>query len=273
MELQSNMSFTCKICNSPLSHAFNAIVLGKHEAVYNYCEGCGFLCAANPHWLEEAYSSAIASTDTGLVSRNIAIANKLAAIFYLLMEERGQGRYVDLAGGYGVLTRLMRDYGFNFYWSDKYCTNLMVRGFEYTPEMGSCHAATAFEVLEHTEDPLKFLEDAFKYAQTDTLIFTTELYADKPPSPDQWWYYSFETGQHVSFYQRRTLAVLATKMGLHFSSTGCIHVLSKKIINQTLLKACTGRLGILATRWLRRNTTLIMSDHQALVDQLKMNNY
>lgn len=72
------MQLTCKICDSPLTQAFKTLVLGKHEATYNYCEECGFLSAENPHWLEEAYSSAIASTDTGLVARNVAIANQLA---------------------------------------------------------------------------------------------------------------------------------------------------------------------------------------------------
>lgn len=267
------MPLTCKICGMPLSHAFNAIVLGRHEAAYNYCDECGFICAENPHWLEEAYSSAIATTDTGLVARNVAIANTLAIILFFIMKERGNGSYVDVAGGYGMLTRLMRDYGFDFYWSDKYCQNLMARGFDYAPEMGVCRAATAFEVLEHTEDPISFIESALEYGQTNTFIFTTELYVGKPPPPNQWWYYSFETGQHISFYQRRTLQILANKMGLNFNTNGWLHIISKDKLNESLLKAYTGRLSILATRWIRRNlTTRTMSDHNLLADQLKQIN-
>lgn len=272
--MQIIMPLTCKICGSPLSHAFKTLVLGKHEATYNFCEACGFLCAQEPHWLEEAYSSAIASTDTGLVSRNVAIANKLAVVLYFLFGDRGAGRYVDVAGGYGMLTRLMRDYGFDFYWTDKYCQNLMARGFDYFPEMGDCRAVTAFEVLEHTEDPINFVEEALKYGQTDTLIFTTDLYEGKPLSPDQWWYYSFETGQHIAFFQRRTLQVLANKVGLNFSSNGWLHIISKNKINKVLLKTHTGRLSFFTLRWIRRHlASRTMSDHNALVDQLKRNKF
>ncbi len=263
------MPLTCKICGSLLSYAFKALVLDKHEATYNYCEDCGFLCAENPHWLEEAYSSAIASTDTGLVARNIDIANKLAIILYSLMGERGDGHYVDVAGGYGMLTRLMRDYGFDYYWSDKYCQNLMAIGFNYSQNMGSCRAVTAFEVLEHTEDPVKFVEDALKYGQTDTFIFTTELFEGNPPLPDQWWYYSFETGQHIAFFQRRTLQIIANRMGLNFSSNGFMHIFSKNKINETLLNIYTGRLSFLKARWVRTNlATRTMGDHITLVEQL-----
>ena len=32
--------------------------------------------------------------------------------------------FIDYAAGYGFFVSLMRDYGFNFYWQDKYCENL-----------------------------------------------------------------------------------------------------------------------------------------------------
>ena len=70
----------CPICNGSLDVAFETQVLCRHKATYDYCRGCGFLRARNPHWLAEAYSSAIASTDTGLVMRNIDVARKLTKI-------------------------------------------------------------------------------------------------------------------------------------------------------------------------------------------------
>lgn len=257
-----------------MTEAFKTLVLGKHEATYNYCEKCGFLCAENPRWLEEAYSSPIASTDTGLVARNMTIANKLAIVLYFLTNEKGTGRYCDVAGGYGMLTRIMRDYGFDFYWSDKYCQNLLALGFDYVPEMGACSAVTAFEVLEHIEDPVSFVEESLKYGKTDTFIFTTNLYEGDPPNPDKWWYYSFETGQHISFFQKRTLGVIASRLGLNLSSNGWLHIISKNNINEVLLTAYTGRLSILATHWLKKNlATRTMLDHNILVNQLKRNNF
>ena len=259
----------CPICSSISRESFAATVLQKYEAAFYCCPTCGFLWVQEPHWQEEAYSSAIASTDTGLVSRNIAIAAKLAAMLYFLMDERGSGRYVDVAGGYGMLTRLMRDYGFDFYWADKYCQNLMARGFEYIPEMGKCTAVTAIEVLEHVEDPVGFVDDALKYGQADTLIFTTELYEGNPPLPDQWWYYSMETGQHVSFFQRRTLDTLAGRLGLHLTTNGWLHIVSRKKFNEQLFKICSGRLSNLTTRWVRKQLAgKMIRDHKALVQQL-----
>lgn len=254
-----------------MSPAFKTIVLRNYEATYYYCNECGFLSAQNPYWLEEAYSSAITLTDIGLVSRNVTNANKLSVVLYFLLGERGAGRYVDFAGGYGILTRLMRDYGFDFYWSDKYCQNLMAYGFDYTQKSGDCRAVTAFEVLEHTEDPVRFVEDALKFAQSDTLIFTTELYEGNYPPPDKWWYYSFETGQHIAFFQRRTLKKLANKLGLHFCSNGWLHIISRDIISETLFKMYTGRLSFFALRWIRKHLASRMPmDWNILVDQLKL---
>jgi len=248
--------------------AFTAIVLGKYEGAYNYCNKCGFLCANEPYWLEEAYSSAITFTDTGLVSRNVSVASRIAALLYFLLRERGDGRYLDIAGGYGLLTRLMRDYGFDFYWADKYCQNLMARGFEYTPFMGGCRAVTAIEVLEHSEDPVKFINDALDVGQTDTLIFSTELFEGNPPPPDNWWYYSFETGQHISFFQHITLEALASNMELHFATNGWLHIFSRTKINQSLYCACTGRFAAIMSFYVRKRLgSLLMDDHDNLIQQ------
>jgi Nif-specific regulatory protein len=40
------------------------------------------------------------------------------------------GTVVDCAGGYGILVRLLRDYGVNALWSDPYCENVLAKGFE-----------------------------------------------------------------------------------------------------------------------------------------------
>jgi len=247
--------------------AFSAQVLSKHRAEYEVCGSCGFLRVQEPHWLDEAYTSAIAAADTGLVMRNISIASKLSAILYWGLNERGTGRYVDAAGGYGMLTRLMRDFGFNFYWKDKYCANLIAPGFEYHEKLGPCAAVTAMEVMEHLTDPVAFVNETLAAANAHTIIFTTELYEGEPPKPDAWWYYAFETGQHVGFYQRRTLQIMGEKLGLHFSSAGGIHMLSKTAINERLLRLLTYRVVTpFAPWWIRRNLgSKTFSDHKAML--------
>lgn len=265
------MTVSCPICGGVLELSFKEKVLCRYDAIFDYCKACGFLRARNPHWLSEAYSSAIASTDTGLVMRNNAVARKLASVLFGVLGERGQGRYADMAGGYGMLTRLMRDYGFDFYWADKYCDNLMARGFEYLPELGACRAITAIEIMEHLENPLEFIREALEQTQANTFIFTTELFEGSPPTPEQWWYYSFETGQHIAFFQRRTLEVMAKKLGLLFASSGGIHVLSKQLINERLLGLFAGRISIVYAWWARKILgTRVMSDHQKMVQRLRV---
>ncbi len=260
----------CLICHKAVKMAFTARVLDRYEARYDYCQFCGYLRAVNPYWLDEAYTSAIANADTGLVARNIAIANKLVGVLYWVLKETGENHYLDAAGGYGMLTRLMRDFGFDFYWHDAYCTNILALGFEYSSAIGSCRVVTAMEVLEHVTDPVAFIKEMFSFSGANSLVFTTELYEGEPPKPDAWWYYSFSTGQHISFYQRRTLVMIAQKLGLYFASANGIHVISKTPINQHLLGIVTGRFGSrIAPFWIRkRMTSKMMSDHQLMLQKI-----
>jgi hypothetical protein len=250
-----------------MKFSFAAKVLHKHVAQYEVCDGCGFLRAHEPHWLDEAYSSAIAAADTGLVARNVSLAAKLAGALYWGLGERGAGSYLDAAGGYGMLTRLMRDMGFDFYWADKYCENLLAPGFEYKPELGACRAVTAIEVLEHLTDPAAFIEETLSATGADALLFTTELYQGAPPDPDAWWYYTFATGQHIGFFQRRTLQVLGARLGLQLASANGLHVLSKKPVNERLLAMATGRWATRVTPWWMRRTlgSKTVSDHQMIL--------
>ena len=260
----------CPICSSSMEVSFTAQVLGKYLAQYEVCNSCGFLRAHEPHWLDESYSSAIAAADTGLVMRNFSIACKLAGVFYWILGERGEGRYLDAAGGYGMLTRLMRDLGFNFYWADKYCNNLLVPGFEYSQAIGPCSAVTAIEVFEHLTDPAAFIEETLAFSGAQTLVFTTELYEGLPPQPDAWWYYAFATGQHIGFFQRRTLETLGARLGLQFSSANGIHIFSKTAVNERLLRVVTGRWASrIAPWWIRRRLgSKTMSDHRLMLQRI-----
>ena len=226
----------CPVCQSQTTAAFKAQVLLKYDAEYFVCDHCGYLFAKEPYWLDEAYTSAIASTDTGLVKRNISISGKVASLLYLGMNERGNGRYLDVAGGYGMFTRLMRDFGFDFFWQDKYCSNLLSQGFEHSKSYEPYDAVTAFEVLEHVTDPVEFIKNTMLDVNSDTLIFSTVLYSGAPPDPNEWWYYSFQAGQHIGFFQRKTLEIIANKLNLNFYSENKIHIFSRKKISTILLK-------------------------------------
>ncbi|WP_209315383.1 class I SAM-dependent methyltransferase [Haematospirillum sp. H1815] len=268
--IHSGHSDACPICSGEMRLCFSEQVLGKYQANYELCALCGFLRAKDPYWLNEAYSSAIAVADTGLVMRNLAIASKLSGVLYWLVRERGKGLYLDSAGGYGMLTRLMRDFGFDFYWADKYCDNHLAQGFEYKPEMGPCNAVTAIEVFEHLTDPATFIKETLAFSGARTLIFTTELYAGDPPAPGSWWYYAFATGQHIGFFQRRTLEILGKRLGLRFSSANGIHIFSEHQIDELILRFVTGRgVSRIAPWWIRRRLgSKTLSDHQLMLQKI-----
>lgn len=260
----------CPICNGSMTACFTTQVLGKHQARFEVCTGCGFLRAHEPYWLHEAYSRAIAVADTGLVMRNVSLACKFAGALYWAMDERGNGCYLDAAGGYGMLVRLMRDLGFDFFWADKYCDNLLAAGFEFDASKGKCRAVTAVEVIEHLTDPGAFIEETLANTDAESFLFTTELYEGLPPQPGKWWYYSFATGQHIGFFQRRTLEVLAAKLGFRFASANGVHIFSKKPINHLLLYAVTNRwIAPVSAWWVRRQLgTKTVTDHETMLKRI-----
>ncbi|WP_108647121.1 methyltransferase domain-containing protein [Polynucleobacter rarus] len=265
-----NEEHECPICSGKMTEAFYAQVLRKYNAKFEVCNHCGYLRAHNPHWLDEAYSSAIADADTGLVMRNFAISSKLAGVLYWILGERGKGIYLDAAGGYGMLTRLMRDFGIEFYWSDKYCQNHLVPGFEFKPEQRPCKAVTAIEVFEHLTDPITFIQETLAFSGAQTIIFTTELYSGKPPAPESWWYYAFATGQHIGFFQEKTLKILSEKVGLQFASANGIHFFSNQSINPKLLNLVTGRwFSRIAPWWVRRRLgSKTLTDHELMLNKI-----
>ncbi len=261
------MSKSCKVCSSTLEKSFGAVILNKYDVDYFYCSNCGFLQTEEPYWLDEAYNSPIANADTGLVSRNVAISKRLSGLLTFFFNEKG--KFLDVAGGYGILVRLMRDIGFDFYWSDPYCENLAAKGFEVSAAEPPFDAVTAFEVLEHVYDPLSFIEKAFRESKSSTIIFSTELFSGCPPTAESWYYYVFPTGQHISFYQHKTFEFIAKKMSLKFYSFGNFHMLTdKKISNKFLLKLLSTRFYILIGSYVKismRSSSKTFPDHYKIL--------
>ena len=75
--------------------------------------------------------------------------------------------------------------------------------------------------------------------ETQTIIFSTEIFKGTPPRPDEWWYYSFENGQHISFYQENTLRFIARELGLNFYSHHNFHMMTNTTIKPSLFRMLT----------------------------------
>jgi hypothetical protein len=223
----------CKVCGSEIEKIFNAKIMNKYQIDYFYCQNCGFLQTEEPYWLDEAYKEPITLTDTGYMQRNINLSKLITIILLLFFDYRK--KFLDYAGGYGVFVRLMRDIGFDFYWYDKYSQNLFARGFEYDESMkGEIEAITCIEAFEHFANPIDEIEKMLSISKN--IIFTTELLPNPIPKPQDWWYYTLEDGQHISFYSKRTLKFIAKKYGLIYTNYRNIHLFTNRKINPLLLK-------------------------------------
>jgi len=214
----------CRVCGAQSRLCFRQRLL-DHYVGYFDCPICGYFQTEPPFWLEQAYASAINDVDTGLLARNQLNARRV--IMTLCALGRLNGRVVDHAGGYGILVRLLRDVGVDARWRDKYCDNLLARGFEADDR--EADLLTAFEVFEHFEHPLRELRALLE--QASAVLISTELVDENaPPQPD-WWYLGSEHGQHIGFFRSRTLAWMAGKLGCHFATDRkSLHLFSREPI-------------------------------------------
>lgn len=219
----------CRVCCNTESQFIFQGNLINHCINYYECDICGYVQTETPYWLNEAYNSAINDNDTGIILRN-KICSKRATNLCALLNIRNNF-ILDFAGGYGIFTRLMRDIGFNVLWQDKYCENLLAKGFIYNGQ--DIKLLTAFEVFEHLENPINTLDEMFDISPN--VFFSTLLIPEPTPKIEEWWYYGKDHGQHIGFYREKTLKYLAKKYNKNlYSYNSEIHLFSEKKISKIL---------------------------------------
>ena len=250
---------SCKVCGTPSDLFGETEVLRKYRVQYFRCGMCGFIQTESPDWLEEAYSSAIARQDVGIMQRNLVNCEVTSGVLNLLFPQMSTA--VDYGAGHGVLVRLMRDRGFNFFWSDLHATNDYARGFEC--QDGSTYDfLTAFEVLEHLTDPVADLSKLMNLSEN--VFVSTFLVPQPAPGISDWWYYVPTTGQHIAFYTTKSLRILAARFGRHLLSVGPYHLFTKEPKSALLYRLATKPRIVRMVNHAYRRPSLIESDFQKM---------
>ena len=200
---------TCRLCGTEAARVSVQRILCRYPVAYYQCPNCALLQTQRPFWLKEAYASALSALDTGAIAR-ARLCIELTGALASLLRIPPDSPCVDYGGGHGLLTRAMRDQGYDFRWHDRYAQNHFARGFEADPAQPYA-LLTCFEVWEHLPDPGRDLTEFFSPGHDHLLIGTYLHHGHR----DNWWYYSCESGQHVAFFADTTMRFVARQFGYH----------------------------------------------------------
>ncbi|HEV2674877.1 MAG TPA: class I SAM-dependent methyltransferase [Aliidongia sp.] len=237
----------CRLCDHDCTLAFERLVLDRHLVEYYVCPDCGALQTEQPYWLDEAYGNAIAALDTGIVTRNLVAQ----AIVYLVERiVRPVGQLIDFGGGTGMLCRMLRDIGYDAWLMDRYADPVFARGFALGPDQvpeGPVAILSCFEVFEHFAEVGPDIDRLFALRPA-VLVASTELYDGQGAD---WPYLVPETGQHIFFYGRRTMAFIAARHGYRYIGRGQFHFFLREppgAFRQWALRLAVSRFGLRAAR-------------------------
>ena len=227
---------TCKICGIETTWIYNYKIIKQYNIDFFQCNNCGFMQTEEPYWLKQAYEETINYTDTGILERSLHFSRIMTVLLYIFYGKNKN--YLDYSGGFGIFTRRMRDLGFQFFWHDPYTTNLLSKGFEYCDQ--KIEAITIFEAIEHFYNPLLEIEKILKISKN--IFFSTQIIPSPTPKPEEWDYYGFEHGQHISFFTKKTFSIIAKKNNLnYYCLNNNLHLITETNINIYKLKFIQNR--------------------------------
>jgi hypothetical protein len=179
-------------------------ILKKYNVSYLFCTKCHSLQTEYPYWLGESYEANISISDVGSaerILRNRAVVFSLVRLFRI-------NTILDFGGGDGLLCRLLRDTSINAFSTDKFAVPVYARPFLGDPSR-AYDLITAFEVLEHMDNPSKDIDKLFS-RRPPFILVTTTLYRGEM---EGWWYIGPDTGQHVFFYSEYAISMIARQYG------------------------------------------------------------
>lgn len=228
----AEININCRLCDHLCRFQFSKKLLNKYDIAYYECIHCHSLQTEEPFWLNEAYGEDAEKYDTGKASRTLENFLNLPSLFNLLKIDT-EVPSIDWGGGGGLLTRLLRDVGYNFYCYDLHFKSEFAQGFQWKKQTSKVEVITAFEVVEHFSDPSIEWKKIFAL-NPEFVICSTEIYRNQR---EDWFYLSPINGQHIFFYSEIALAIIAESFSYTVYNIGCYLLFCKTSLSSSQLES------------------------------------
>lgn len=289
------MVTSCRICGQDLLFRWTSKVFGdRYDADYYECQVCHALQVPHPHWLAEAYAHEAQAPspdnhDSGRFRRNFSAYSYLAALRKAsVVPERGV--VLDYGGGYGLLTQMLLDAGYESWSADAHVPNPYFAANRVVASLVDVPANTfdtvvALEVFEHLTDPLAVGSELARTLKEDgTLVISTEIY-DPERHDESWAYLAREGGQHVTFWSRSAVRKFAHRfafrsIGYFPGDSGFLIVFSKLPSTQLTKRLAAAAAHFndpgfwqdITAQWDFRNVGIVTHCDQPVVDTIDLAN-
>jgi len=263
----------CPICHSQVRLFSDFLIQGKSEGRYLSCISCQFIYADNPVWLEGSFTDALNSLDIGSLDRCIIVADFVEVLLKSFGEDKP--KVLDWGGGYGLLTRLLRDRGVDCAHYDPYVEPLFAKNIDINVG-DQFDLVIMSEVMLHMTDPLDTLSELLKISKR---IMFTAVIAPLDVTPE-WWYFMPDTGQHVTIFSEASIFELGVALEASvLSDKSFFHLVSKSRPKFTTRLLFTKRFipfGFSACfyllhqvkRAIGKNQSLLQEDQEELMSNL-----
>lgn len=224
---------------------------------YYRCKSCGFIFTSyfdtwsKQDFAQRIYNSDYIRADPGFAGeRPKYLAEQLDL---MLAPLRSHLTILDYGGGEGRLIQELKRRGFE-------------QGEVFDPFFSSgerpekqFNLVTAFEVVEHTVDPVLLFRDMLAFLAADGAVFFTTSLQGRKPDPG-WWYIAPRNG-HISIHSDASLQRLAAAVGIKCLSLNDDAHLLYRDGNSAIARQIVGRT---------RNETLYAASKRGLESYLQI---
>ena len=185
---------------------------------YSHCKSCQFTYAPDiANWsseklAKEIYNEKFILMDVDAVERR---PYDNAQSLFNIFPDNTQIRHLDFGGGTGYLSKLLSDSGWESISFDPYLNNSILN-----TDLKKYNLITSYEVFEHATNPNTLMNQICELLDENGIIIFSTLVSDGIIIPGRrldWWYVTPSTG-HISFYSRKSLAILGEKFKFNFLS-------------------------------------------------------